>query len=449
MSAKHCILFLTEMAVILLTTKVVCLLSGCKTHFLSMRCLFGSVGICLTCQFFFFLGELYKIEDIKINLMFRRLLLACVVSFLFLQIIFFTYPALSIDKSLLEYNMFFIFVSVFIWRAIFATTINRLDLAKKIIIFGNGANAALIAKEILKRKSQYKLIGTVSDYPKNKVLDLRFLGKTSEIDTIASNHKASEVVVALGQRRQQVPMEALLRCKLSGVGVCEVHDFYEQVTDKILLEDLRPSWLIFSRGFRQSNTSQAIKRLFDILLAIVALVPGIPLAIITALMIKTEDRRAPVLFKQERVGKNNEVFTLFKFRSMSVNAELESGPVWAEEGDSRITRVGAFIRATRLDEIPQLLNVLQGNMSLVGPRPERAFFIEKLQKIIPYYTQRHAVKPGITGWAAVKFRYGATVEDALEKLQYDLYYIKNISLLLDIKILFLTIFVILSKQGSR
>jgi sugar transferase (PEP-CTERM system associated) len=238
-----------------------------------------------------------------------------------------------------------------------------------------------------------------------------------------------------------------MQAKLSGVRVEDAASTYERVSGKILVDSLRPSWLIFSDGFHVSGLTRATKRVGDLVLAVVGSVLAAPVASATALAIWLETGR-PVLYRQERVGENGRTFTLYKFRSMRTDAESGT-PIWAKDKDDRVTRVGRVIRKARLDELPQLWNVLRGDMSFVGPRPERPFFVEQLTKAIPFYQQRHAVKPGVTGWAQVKYRYGASVEDAMEKLRYDLYYIKNLSIGFDMTIMFDTVKVILFGKGAK
>jgi len=449
LSVKNYILFFIDSIFIFAAVYLAFILTPSTPQTLSgLDLVSQAIVTCFVCQLSFVLGELYKLED---KVVIGKLFISMAVSFLVLQIFSMNYPSALIGNPFLEYTLVLVFIAISIWRIVFIKTLNRLNLAKKIIIVGTGTNANLIAKELKQRSAKYNLLGFVSASGNNdsKTMGLKVLGKKTDIVEIVEEYGVNKLVVAFGERREKFPMEPLLKCKLSGIEVHEVHDFYEKVTGKILVEDLRPSWLIFSRGFRQTPFKSLLKRTFDIVLTLVSLVLAAPLFLITALLVKFEDVRAPVIFSQERTGKNNKVFTLYKFRSMRVDAESDSGPVWADTKDTRVTKVGGFIRATRLDELPQLINVLKGEMSLVGPRPERPFFIKKLHEAIPYYEQRHTVKPGVTGWAAVKFRYGSTVEDSLEKMQYDLYYIKNISILLDIKIIFLTIYVILSKQGSR
>ena len=254
-------------------------------------------------------------------------------------------------------------------------------------------------------------------------------------------------VVGLSDRRGRLPISELLQAKLSGVRVEDATTTYERVTGKILIDDLRPSWLIFSDGFRVSRITRWLKRGIDLGLSVLLALVSAPFMLLTAIAIALESG-FPVLYCQERVGENGRTFTLCKFRSMRMDAEEVGGPVWARAGDDRVTRVGRFIRKTRLDELPQLWNVVRGNMSFVGPRPERPFFVAELAKAIPFYQQRHVVKPGITGWAQVKYRYGASIEDATEKLRYDLYYIKHLSVFFDLTIVFDTVKVVLFRKGA-
>jgi len=253
--------------------------------------------------------------------------------------------------------------------------------------------------------------------------------------------------VSMSDRRGRMPIRELLQAKMSGVRVEDAATMYERLTGKILIDDIKPSWLIFSDGFRASRATRAIKRVVDLALAAAGIALASPLILLTALGVRLESA-GPVLYRQERVGENGRIFTLFKFRSMRADAE-KGTPVWAKENDDRVTRVGRFIRLTRLDELPQLWNVLRGDMSFVGPRPERPFFVEQLAAVIPFYMERHAVKPGVTGWAQVKYRYGSSVQDAMEKLRYDLYYIKHLSIIFDLTIVMDTVKVIILGKGAK
>jgi len=273
------------------------------------------------------------------------------------------------------------------------------------------------------------------------------IGDFSQISSICRNAQVDRIVVALDERRGKLPVDQLLDCRLKGVRVEEGASFSEHITGKLTVENLRPSSLIFTDGFKRSQFIQRAKRCVDIVAALMTSLIFSPFAMIVCLAIFL-DSKGPVLYRQERVGQDGRIFKLLKFRSMRVNAEGEE-PVWAEVNDPRVTRVGKVIRKLRLDEIPQVVNVLRGEMSFVGPRPERPFFTEKLQQEVPFYSLRHSVKPGITGWAQICYPYGASKEDALEKLKYDLYYIKHMSFLLDLTIFLETGKIVLFGKGSR
>jgi sugar transferase (PEP-CTERM system associated) len=275
----------------------------------------------------------------------------------------------------------------------------------------------------------------------------RVLGTPDDIERLVARHGVDRLVVGMSDRRGRLPVRALLRSKLRGIRVEDVNTVYERLTGKLLVEDLRPSWLIFSDDYSASRWTRRSKRVFDIVLALVGLVVAAPFVVLTAMAVWLESG-SPVLYRQERVGENGRIFTLNKFRSMRKDAE-QGTPIWARAEDDRVTRIGRFIRHTRFDELPQLWNVLRGDMSFVGPRPERPFFVDQLAEQFPFYEQRHAVKPGLTGWAQVKYRYGASFEDALEKLRYDLYYVKHLSIPFDLTILFDTVKVVLFAQGAR
>ena len=273
------------------------------------------------------------------------------------------------------------------------------------------------------------------------------IGEFSQIFSICKDTKIDRIIVALDERRGKLPIEQLLKCRLKGIQVDEAMSFTEELNGKLSVESLYPSSLIFSEGFKGSRLFKKAKRYFDVLLGVLASIMAFPVGMIIAIAIKL-DSKGPIFYEQERVGKDGKVFKLMKFRSMRVDAE-NAGPVWAMIEDNRVTRVGRIIRKLRLDELPQILNVLRREMSFVGPRPERPFFVKKLEREIPYYFHRHSVKPGISGWAQLCYPYGASTEDALEKLKYDLYYIKNMSLIFDLTIILETIKIVIWGKGSR
>jgi sugar transferase (PEP-CTERM system associated) len=265
---------------------------------------------------------------------------------------------------------------------------------------------------------------------------------------MADELNISKIVVALTEKRGTLPTKELVKCRVNGIEIIEGASFYEMLTGKFIVEQINPAWLIFSEGFYKSRTRRFLKRIMDLMLSVVLLILLLPVIIATAILIKI-DSKGPVIFSQERLGENKKTYLIYKFRSMFSDAEKQSGPTWAKDNDHRITRVGKYIRQWRVDEIPQLWNVLKGDMSFVGPRPEREFFVKKLEDIIPYFTERFSVKPGVTGWAQVCYSYGASVEDAIEKLNYDLFYIKNMSIFMDFMIIMRTVKIVLFGKGAR
>ena len=273
------------------------------------------------------------------------------------------------------------------------------------------------------------------------------IGDYAAIYSVCKEANVDRIIVALDERRGRFPIEQLLLCRLKGIRVDDGMAFTEDLAGKLSVENLRPSSLIFSNGFKRSAISKTAKRYLDIVASTLGLVLSLPVCLLVALAIKL-DSPGPIFYRQERVGEDGKIFTLLKFRSMRADAEI-NGAVWARLNDRRVTRVGNMIRKLRLDEVPQMINVLKGEMSFVGPRPERPVFIEQLQKEIPYYSQRHVSKPGITGWAQIRYPYGASKEDALEKLKYDLYYIKHMSVLFDLTIILETVKTVLLRRGSR
>jgi len=341
-------------------------------------------------------------------------------------------------------------VAVPLWRVAFNGLTSDPHLEERLLIVGTGTLAQTVASQIRGQQDfAYRLVGFITDHGTGPLRVRRHdvLGGTADIDRVVASRRVDRIVVSLTDRRGHLPIEALLRAKLAGVRVEDAVTIFERLTGKILVEDLKPSWLIFSDGFHVSRLTRLAKRTFDLCCALVVFVLSAPAMLLTAIAVRLESR-GPILYRQERVGENGRVFTLYKFRSMRLDAE-QGTPVWATDNDDRVTRVGRVIRLTRLDELPQLWNVLKGDMSFVGPRPERPFFVQQLAEGIPFYKARHAVKPGLTGWAQVKYRYGSSVADALEKLRYDLYYIKHLSLVFDLTILIDTVKVIVSGKGAK
>ena len=315
----------------------------------------------------------------------------------------------------------------------------------RVLLVGNDEFLEKMQKLVNASNHNIQLAGTFR-FPKRDGGSLAH--HVESIFDTAKSVKANQVAISLAERRGTFPLQEMLNCKLSGIEVLDAPGIYERVTGKLLIEDINPSWFIFCHGFKITPVLLWSKRLVDIACSLIGLLISLPFLPLVMLAIKL-DSPGPALFRQERVGQGDRPFVLYKLRTMRQDAEQRTGAVWAATTDPRVTRLGRFLRKSRIDEIPQLINVLTGEMSLVGPRPERPEFVSKLKEIIPYYSERHFVKPGVTGWAQVCYPYGASIEDALEKLRYDLYYIKNISIPLDLRIIIKTIGVVLLRKGGR
>jgi sugar transferase (PEP-CTERM system associated) len=343
-------------------------------------------------------------------------------------------------------------VCVSVTRGTFSVTLGRGLLKRRILVLGNGTQAARIAQLVETGQNEYFIPVSFIDMP-GRAVDRRSdtvdWSDTEPDGLMDLGYRlgVSEIVVATDERRG-LPVRQLLHCKLAGIKITDFLDFWERETRTVDLEALKPSWLFYSDGFRCGPVDEFLKRSFDIVVSSSLLVLTLPLLVGTACLIKLGSP-GPILYRQARVGLHGRVFTILKFRSMRVDAETDGRPRWASKGDSRVTRVGAVIRKLRIDELAQILNVLRGDMSFVGPRPERPFFVAELDKAIPYYAERHWVRPGITGWAQINFPYGASTEDARHKLTYDLYYVKNRSIFLDALILLQTARVIFWSDGAR
>lgn len=378
-----------------------------------------------------------------------RLVLSFCVGFAVMALVYLMYPGLVVGGLAFAVALFSSFVGIATCRLLcFSRTDN--DMARRILVLGVGEKAKQI--DSLRRAADrvgITILGYIDigkDEP--KIADGKVIRPKGSIRQLAEKFSADEIVVAIDDRRNGLPLEEILDCKMHGVQIIEAPTFYERQLGKIKLEELKPSNLIFADGFTQAVLKRTEKRIMDIFASSVLLMLSLPLLILTAVAIKLEGR-GPIFYGQERVGWRGKPFTVYKFRSMREDAEIDGIPVWAKADDDRVTKVGWFIRKTRIDELPQLFNVFRGDMSFVGPRPERPEFVEELSNAIPYYDLRHHVKPGITGWAQVSYPYGASIKDSREKLQYDLYYLKNYSMFLDINILLLTVQVILWGKGAR
>ncbi len=369
-----------------------------------------------------------------------------------LSLVFYIFPSLFVGRGVVALSTL---LSFFIILGVRITITRYLDpaiLSQRILVLGAGERARQMIDRLNNSEGTpgLKILGFVSVFCESIQIDAdHIIGKDTELRELAQRHRIDEIVVAMDDRRTNFPTDDLLDCKLSGIEVVDILTFFERETGRVLVSQLHPSWFVFSDGFAQSSLTTGLVRCCDILVSLMLLFITWPVMLITILAIKIEDGfSAPVFYKQKRVGLNNLPFFVYKFRSMRIDAE-KGGAQWAQTNDDRITRVGHIIRKYRIDELPQILNVLRGDMAFVGPRPERPEFVSQLEQKIPYYAERHRVRPGITGWAQLKYPYAATDKDTENKLEFDLYYVKNHSLLLDVLIILQTVEVILFKKGSR
>lgn len=379
-----------------------------------------------------------------------RLLGAFVITILILALLFYIVPDLFIGRGALAISLIIAFAGVMAARALHYHFADLEALKARILVVGAGRKASLL--ETLRRRVDwhgFKLVGYMHVRGERDAVDAsKVLQSETPLDQLVDEFQIDEIVVAIDDRRKSFPVDEILECKMKGVQVVDLMTFFERQSGKIRLDTLHPSSLIFADGFSQAVLHKNSKRIFDVLASLFLLLFAWPIMLVTALAIRVESP-GPILYRQLRVGRFGEPFEVLKFRSMRADAEKDGKAQWAQKGDSRVTRVGGVIRKFRIDELPQLLNVLRGDMSFVGPRPERPEFVEQLKQEIPFYDLRHKVAPGITGWAQISYPYGASVRDATEKLQYDLYYIKNYSLLFDFMILFQTAHAVVWGKGAR
>lgn len=425
---------------------------GDSTRFLTYGYLFPrTLLIIATIQLSLYYFDLYDFKIFRSNLeLVIRLLQSLGAASIVLAVLYHLFSNLIIGRGIFLISLGFMGGVIVSWRIIYNHILRTRHLDQKIMIIGSGGLAKNIAREILERDDiGFKIIGFITENPERvgeKLVNPSIIGDQSQIHDIATREKIARIIVALDERRGRFPEAQLLECKMGGIAIEEGIEFYEHLTGKLQVENLRPSSLIFSDGFRKPKLTMWMKRIVGFSFSLIGLILLSPLILIISFLIKIDS--GPVFYKQERTGENGRVFKLIKFRSMIENAEA-NGPVWADQNDNRVTRIGRWIRKWRLDEIPQMINVLKGDMSFVGPRPERPYFVNQLRQEIPFYDQRFSVKPGITGWAQIKYRYGASKDDALEKLKYDLYYIKNLSSLFDMVIVFETVKVVFFGKGAR
>ena len=378
-----------------------------------------------------------------------RVLIAFAVGLAVASLAFMLVPELSVGPNALMTTFAVALFGSAVTRTLFVSWITPHAFQKRVLVLGTGSRAASVDELVKDKGGLIKIVGYLPIRSSQDHVDAtRILSNQESLLECVKRHQATEIVIAVRDRRGGVlPVQELLECRLRGVEITDLASFFERERCQLHLESLNMSWMIFGAGFRQGFVRETVKRFFDVMTSAVLVLVTLPIMILTALCIYLEDR-GPVFYRQERVGQGGRVFTIFKFRSMRDDAEKDGVPRWAARNDSRVTRIGRFIRLTRIDEIPQIINVLKGQMSFIGPRPERPFFVDRLKDLIPYYLERHRVKPGISGWAQLNYPYGASDEDAKEKFQYDLYYIKNYSLFLDLIVLVQTARVVLWPSGA-
>ncbi|MEP7274377.1 MAG: TIGR03013 family XrtA/PEP-CTERM system glycosyltransferase [Acidobacteriota bacterium] len=436
-----------------------------KVVLIDQRGIYKVLLTTLVCQFIFYLFDLYDITAPRSRReLVTHIFQAVGAAILVLGTIFLLRPTLLLGYlraiegvGVVRYGnwvplfaMALALALMICWRVLIHWLLRHPRLSERILIVGTGPSARELAREAIARRDLgYHVTGFVAEDAAlvgESIVNPRVLGLVGDLDRIVEQERVDRVVVSLQDRRGHMPVDQLLRLRLQGrVAIEEGTSLYERLTGKVGVEMLRPSWIIFSGNSRHGAVWLAARRLLNILAALIGLILTSPIWIIAAIAIKL-DSRGPIFYAQDRVGKNGKIFRIIKFRSMRADAEKD-GPVWSTQNDERITRIGSLMRMTRVDELPQFFNILRGEMGLVGPRAERPFFVEQLSQQIPFYGQRHLVEPGLTGWAQVMYGYGSSVEDAQQKLQYDLYYIKNVSFWFDLWILLKSIRIVLFGGG--
>ena len=422
----------------------------------SLKILFVSVAF-LTCMYYFDLYDSAIVSNRREAVV--RLIQVLGVAYLALGLLYYLYPPVQLGRGIFHIGFLLVGLLLLLWRRLFSVLNSAAGLAERVVILGDGTLAESLVREIETRPelgirvAWRAQMAALEEQRGNRdrgemPITLSQTGFCEELAVSPQIRGIDRIVVAMEERRGKLPVDLLLSLKNRGVRVQDGNDVYESITGKVPIESIRLSWLLFSPGSHASRLFLFYKRFASIVISILGLLLSIPLFpfIILAIKLSSPGR---VLYWQNRVGRDGAVFRCYKFRTMRTDAESDTGPTWAENDDPRVTRVGKFLRKTRMDEIPQLLNVLKGDMSLVGPRPERPEFVAELNQKIPYYYLRQSVRPGITGWAQILYKYGSSVEDAREKLRYDLYYIKNSSAGLDLLIFFNTIKIVLVGRGAK
>lgn len=412
-------------------------------------------SVTLICQLALYYNELYEVRVASSRgAKLARAFAAMGIALMALSLLYYLVPAFRMERGIAVLAAVLSITLLVTWRLTLERTKVFSRPLERILVMGMGQHGINLAAEIMRRPElQYKVVGFLDEQGSSissmgkTVVTPGIIGAVSQVDEIAAREAVDRVVISLAERRGIMPIRQLAALRLQGMPIEEAQSVYERLTGRLPLEQLQHSWLVLSEGFRKSRFAVAAKRVTDILISFVLIVLSAPLMLAVALAIMLESGR-PVLFRQERVGLGGRRFKIFKFRSMTIGSDKDK-PSWTAEGDSRITRVGAFIRKYRLDELPQLVNILRGEMSLVGPRPEVPYFCDLLEREIPFFNLRHSVRPGLTGWAQVKYQYGASLEQTKTKFEYDLFYIKHLSVLFDLTIILETAKVVLIGKGAK
>src|SRR4029453_16560044 len=415
---------------------------------------FQAVAVTIIVVLSFYYSDLYAIDQtLSVRELFLRLMSGVGIACILIAIV--SYPIPRFGKTLYISQMALMVLSLCAWRVGLMRVIERSRIHGRVLVVGLQAIGKLVAEELLRQKKLgMEVVGFVGQsagqltlsYGNPVRVSLPVYQASSLMDLVEQKH-VNRILLAGVEDCSDVLGRELVTLRTRGVAMEDCHSFYERLVSKIAIADLSPEWIVRCKGFRRDRLIMLTKRVIDMVVSAIGLLLSAPITLLAAVAIKV-DSSGPILYRQERVGQNDEPFTIYKFRSMCESAEANGGPVWATEDDPRVTRVGKIIRKLRIDEIPQMINE-KGQMSLVRPRPERPFFVQTLNKKIPYYSLRHSIKPGITGWAQISYSYGDSEEDAIEKLQYDLYYMKNMSPLFDLQIIFESLKVVLLGKGAR
>jgi sugar transferase (PEP-CTERM system associated) len=429
--------------------------TGFQTYVQAPEFTFQALIFVLTLQVCFYYCDLYDLRVLRG----RRDQMICVgqsfgAASLLLGLMYFIFPSLLIGRGVFFISTGLVAAFVFLMRAALDRAWIAAAPKQRVLILGSHELALTAARELRRRDDLHLDVLGFLEPPVNRADDNAscscgpVLGTMEDLETVVQRYHVSRIVVAMEDRRGALPIRDLVKLRVQGIRVEDVHTTVSALSGRIWLNMVRPSWFIFSDGFHRSTSTLILKRIIDLVFGLLGLVLSSPLMLLAAIAVRL-DSEGPVIFSQTRIGLGGQPFQVLKFRSMRSDAECGTGAQWAKENDCRITRVGKYLRKYRLDELPQFINVIRGEMSFVGPRPERPFFVDQLRSIISYYDERHSVRAGLTGWAQVQYSYGASVEDACRKLEYDLFYLKNMSVVFDIVIILKTIRIILTGRGGR